>query len=282
MAKEFYGYFDSLVEDEREYDAAQFAHILRAGMVSGVTSHAGGGLQVTAPETGMTTQVSPGGCVVNGYLFVLEDDGGGVRSFSHQPSAASDRWDRIVARLDTSAAQRKITLEVRAGTPGADPEPPALERDGNVYELALAKVKIRAGAESIETADVVDERANAQVCGYAVPVWLRGLTGFDPDEMEAEVGRKAVTAFYTATLTAAGWTGSAAPYVQEAAVEGLLSSDSPIVAVSMENATTANYEAITESWANVSTIDAGDGKITAKCFGEKPAADLTLLIKVVR
>ena len=50
----------------------------------------------------------------------------------------------------------------------------------------------------------------------------------------------------------------------------------------MENATTANYEAITESWANVSTIDAGNGKITAKCFGEKPAADLTLLIKVVR
>lgn len=147
MAKEFYGYFDSLVEDEREYDAAQFAHILRAGMGNGVTSHAGGGLQVTAPGTGMTTQVSPGGCVVNGYLFVLEDDGGGVRSFSHQPSAASDRWDRIVARLDTSAAQRKITLEVRAGTPGADPEPPALERDGNVYELSLAKVKIRAGAE---------------------------------------------------------------------------------------------------------------------------------------
>ena len=84
MAKEFYGYFDSLVEDEREYDAAQFAHILRAGMGNGVTSHAGGGLQVTAPGTGMTTQVSPGGCVVNGYLFVLEDDGGGVRSFSHQ------------------------------------------------------------------------------------------------------------------------------------------------------------------------------------------------------
>ena len=101
-------------------------------------------------------------------------------------------------------------------------------------------------------------------------------------EMNTDIGQKATTAFYTATLTAAGWTGSAAPYVQEAAVEGLLGSDSPIVAVSMENATTANYEAITESWTNVSTIEAGNGKITAKCFGEKPAADLTLLIKVVR
>ncbi len=101
-------------------------------------------------------------------------------------------------------------------------------------------------------------------------------------EMNTAIGQKAVTAFYTATLTAAGWTGSAAPYVQEAVVEGLLGSDSPIVAVSMASATTANYEAISESWTNVSTIDAGNGKITAKCFGEKPAADLTLLIKVVR
>ena len=101
-------------------------------------------------------------------------------------------------------------------------------------------------------------------------------------EMNTAIGQKAVTAFYTATLTAAGWTGSAAPYVQEAAVEGLLGSDSPIVAVSMASATTANYEAITESWTNVNAIDAGNGKITAKCFGEKPAADLTLMIKVVR
>lgn len=130
MAKEFYGYFDSLVEDEREYDAAQFAHILRAGMGNGVTSHARGRAAGDGPGTGMTTQVNPGGCVVNGYLFVLEDDGGGVRSFSHQPSAASDRWDRIVARLDTSAAQRKITLEVRAGTPGADPSRPRWSETG--------------------------------------------------------------------------------------------------------------------------------------------------------
>lgn len=52
MAKEFYGYFDSLVEDEREYDAAQFAHILRAGMGNGVTSHARGRAAGDGPRNG--------------------------------------------------------------------------------------------------------------------------------------------------------------------------------------------------------------------------------------
>ena len=181
---EFYGYFDSIEGDEREYDAAQFAHLLRAGMQNGVTSHAGGGLKVTAPGTGMTTQIGAGGCLINGYLFVLEDDGGGVKSFTHGAAGSADRWDRIVARLDTTTDARKITLEVKEGTPGADPAPPELSRSGNVYELSLAKVKIRAGAESIEAADVVDERSDASVCGYAVPVWLKTLTDFQPSEME--------------------------------------------------------------------------------------------------
>ena len=80
---DFYGYFDSIEGDERDYDAAQFAHLLRAGMQNGVTSHAGGGLKVTAPGTGMTTQIGAGGCLINGYLFVLEDDGGCVKSFTN-------------------------------------------------------------------------------------------------------------------------------------------------------------------------------------------------------
>ena len=180
MSREFCGYFDSLVDDEREYDAAQFAHLLRAGFRNGVTSHQGGGLAVSAAETGMTTRLSPGGCLINGYLYVLEDDGGSVKSFTHEASAANDRWDRIVLRLDTSSEARTITAVLKSGTPGAAPEPPALERSGNRYELSLAKVKIRAGAESIEADDVTDERADGEACGHAVPVWLKEADGLAP------------------------------------------------------------------------------------------------------
>lgn len=54
MAREFYGYFDSIDADVREYDAAQFAHILRASVQNGVSSHEGG-LEVTADGLDMRT-----------------------------------------------------------------------------------------------------------------------------------------------------------------------------------------------------------------------------------
>lgn len=172
MAGEFYGYFDSVTGDEREYDAAQLAHLLRAAVQNGVTSHENGGLQVSAEGGSMNTVVSPGGCVINGYLYVLSDDGGGAKRFTHPAAAASDRWDRIVARLETASDARRITLQLLTGTPGASPVPPTLTRTGGVYELSLAKVKIRAGAESVEAADVTDERLDESVCGAAVPTWL--------------------------------------------------------------------------------------------------------------
>ena len=75
MAREFYGYFDSIDADVREYDAAQFAHILRASVQNGVSSHEGG-LEVTADGLDMRTHVACGGCVIEGYVYVLEDDGG--------------------------------------------------------------------------------------------------------------------------------------------------------------------------------------------------------------
>lgn len=172
MASEFYGYFDSVVGDEREYDGAQFAHLLRAVTQNGVTSHEGGGLAVSAQGDGMNTTLSPGGCVINGYLYVLSDDGGAPKTFEHAASAGNDRWDRIVARLETLSDVRKISLKLLTGTPGAEPSPPALTRTDSVYELSLAKVKVRAGAESVEAADVVDERMDEGVCGAAIPAWL--------------------------------------------------------------------------------------------------------------
>ena len=289
MSREFYGYFDSIEGDEREYDAVQFAHILRAGMVSGVTSHAGGGLKVTAPGTGMTTRAGKGGCVVNGYLFVLEDDGGSVKSFTHGNAGAADRWDRIVVRLDTSTEARKITLEVKEGTPGAEPVPPELTRSGNCYELSLARVKIRAGAESIEAADVVDERGDASVCGYAVPVWLKALTGFEPSEMnarltglEAAAAQKAVPMSFTAALPASGWTGSAAPYTQTATVTGLKAGDEVIADVDLSGATADTCDGLVESWALVGTITTANNQITARCWGEKPENDLTVRLLALR
>ena len=158
-----------------------------------------------------------------------------------------------------------------------------------MYELSLAKVKIRAGAESIEAADVVDERGDASVCGYAVPVWLKTLTDFQPSEMEerlaeleASDGQKAAPVAFTAVLTASGWTGSAAPYTQTVTVTGLKASVEVIADVDMSAATAATYDGLAEGWALVGQMEPGNGQITAKCFGEKPEVGLTVRLLALR
>ena len=171
MAREFYGYFDSIDADVREYDAAQFAHILRASVQNGVSSHEGG-LEVTADGLDMRTHVACGGCVIEGYVYVLEDDGGEPFALTHEPSGTADRIDRVVVRLENDQSARRMGIWLLTGTPSASPQPPALTRNAQVWELSLAQVRVRASATTIASEDVTDERGDAQACGYAVSRWL--------------------------------------------------------------------------------------------------------------
>ena len=286
MAREFYGYFDSTLDDVREYDGGQFAQLLRAVARNGVTSHEGG-LAVTADGLGMQTEVLPGGCLVNGYLYVLEDDGGARMLMEHQPSGAADRYDRIVARLDLNTEERDMGLYLLSGTPAADPQPPELTRTALVYEVSLARVRVRAGATVIEPEDVEDERADESVCGYAMPVRVSAMLAEKMDaqsgvELAAEVAGKASTAGYTATLLGTGWSAGV-PHTQTVAVEGILATDNPFVDVDMSGATTgAAGTALSDAWTLVGRVEAGAGSITAHCYDDAPAVDIPLILKVVR
>lgn len=170
--REFYGYFDSQTGDERTYDASEFAEILRACAQSGVAQ----GLQVSAEGTEMKTVVSPGACVVGGYVYTLSDDGGSPMTLTHETSGAAPRIDRVVVRLDLSA--RTIGIRTVAGTPGATPAPPALTNTALVKEISLARVAVRAGTGSILAGDITDERWDESVCGAAVPPRLRKSAGY--------------------------------------------------------------------------------------------------------
>ncbi len=286
MAREFYGYFDSTLDDVREYDGGQFAQLLRAVARNGVTSHEGG-LAVTADGLGMQTEVLPGGCLVNGYLYVLEDDGGARMLMGHQPSGAADRYDRIVARLDLNTEERDMGLYLLSGTPAADPQPPELTRTALVYEVSLARVRVRAGATVIEPEDVEDERADESVCGYAMPVRVSAMLAEKMDaqsgvELAAEVAGKASTAGYAATLLGAGWSAGV-PHTQTVAVEGILATDNPFVDVDMSGAATgAAGTALSDAWTLVGRVEAGAGSITAYCYDDAPAVDIPLILKVVR
>ena len=166
MAQELYRFFDSAEGDARSYDAGDLASAMRTLAQDGVAG-LDDTLRVSAQGSGLTTLVAPGRALVNGYFYELRDDGGATMAFTHAASAGNDRVDRILVRLDTGA--RTIALMKREGEAAASPQAPALVRAGGVYELSLARVRVRAGATALTAADVTDERADESVCGAALP-----------------------------------------------------------------------------------------------------------------
>lgn len=178
-------------------------------------------------------------------------------------------------------------LYLLSGTPAADPQPPELTRTALVYEVSLARVRVRAGATVIEPEDVEDERADESVCGYAMPVRVSAMLAEKMDaqsgvELAAEVAGKASTAGYTATLLGTGWSAGV-PHTQTVAVEGILATDNPFVDVDMSGATTgAAGTALSDAWTLVGRVEAGAGSITAHCYDDAPAVDIPLILKVVR
>lgn len=87
----------------------------------------------------------------------------------------------------------------------------------------------------------------------------------------------------TITLTAAGWTGTAAPYTQTVSVEGITESMEPIlVSALVEGATEAVQKAYIKAFGIISsgTASVGDGTATFKVY-KKPATDATVGLKGV-
>lgn len=114
------------------------------------------------PGTGLSVNVRPGAAWIEGHYFVSD-------AMITKTLAAADptnpRIDRIVVRADWVANQ--ITIEVLQGTPNATPSPPTLtQTSGTRYELPIAQVRVNAGATSIATTDITDERVISSWAGY--------------------------------------------------------------------------------------------------------------------
>lgn len=90
----------------------------------------------------------------------------------------------------------------------------------------------------------------------------------------------AVSQTFTATITAAGWTGDAAPYTNEVTVTGLTAGDNPFVDMIASSAfETAETEI--EAFANIYRMVTAENKLTVYA-AEKPTVDIAIQIKVVR
>lgn len=158
---EFYRFFDSTIDDVREYTAEEYSEYFRMVLTNGIYN-GGTNLQVAAGGGDMTVDVKDGYAIINGYLYKVE---GGVTLTLDNADVTYNRIDRIVLRWDIREESRFIKAMVIKGVASEHPVAPALTRSDEIYELSLAQVLIRAGSNYVAGADVTDERLNAEVCG---------------------------------------------------------------------------------------------------------------------
>ena len=186
MATEKCSFFDSTDEDIREYAADEFAEYFGSVIGNGIFN-GGTSLQVYADGTGQSVCVRPGRAWINGYYYALVSDSSGADKeiALEAADAANDRIDAVVLRLDTSVAARRIALHVIKGTAAAVPTAPAPVRSGEIYDLVLAQVRVKANTLAIAAGSVTDKRLDAAVCGT-----VNSLITVDLSHMQAVFDKK--------------------------------------------------------------------------------------------
>ena len=88
---------------------------------------------------------------------------------------------------------------------------------------------------------------------------------------------------WTGTLTAAGWSGSAAPYTQTLTISGMQATDNPFLGPNYTSTDVDTVKGQEEAFSLIGRIDSGAGTVTVYVYEDsKPEIDIPILIKVVR
>ena len=194
-----------------------------------------------------------------------------------------------------TGATPQISVQVQTGAAGSEAsvsvsgtaENPVIHltiprgNTGSIENLTINGNPVESGTITLTAEDV----------GARPDTWMPSASdvGARPDTWmpsASDVGARALNAAiaheYTVTLTASGWTGSAAPYTQTVSISGILATDSPIADLDVSSAAAESYEALAAAWACVGRIQTADGQITATCYRQKPEADVTVRMLIVR
>ncbi|WP_455046636.1 hypothetical protein [Mogibacterium timidum] len=161
--------FDVNPQGDRAVDDSTIREVVKTVWSNGVAvvNPNGSDLQVQAAN-GMTVNVMPGGCIIEGAIGREPS----IRAITIDAAHATlKRIDRIVARFDLSESLRNIELYKKVGTPSTTPTAPELVKQSNYYEIALADVYVGAGVSEITSNAILDQRANKELCGYVLPAF---------------------------------------------------------------------------------------------------------------
>lgn len=153
-----YSFFNS-VNGDRKYKAEEWAEYFASFIGNGIFPNPATNLMVQA-SVNMTLAIRAGKAWVNGYFFYNTDD---TTIELDTADGVLKRIDRLVVRW--SLTDRTISLAVKKGANASYPTPPVLQRDADIYELALADITVNNGAVEITQSNIADQRYNSELCG---------------------------------------------------------------------------------------------------------------------
>lgn len=162
------GFFNSKLVDgvyDRPYNADDYSSQLGTVIGNGVARTGDDDLKVSINEDGTKFKVNVGRAWINGCWY--QNTSTAELDF-HMRNNTGARIDRIVLRLahvqHADTAERTIRLAYVEGTASmaGTPQAPALTRNDDVWELALADIYLVAGSEQTFTGNdsITDQRGN--------------------------------------------------------------------------------------------------------------------------
>ena len=102
---------------------------------------------------------------INGYFYFNTGD---LAVELDTADGQLNRVDRVVVRWDLT--NRVMSVKVKSSSFSASPTAPALQRDADIYELALADIYVGAGVTAITQSKITDQRLNTSLCGVVAAV----------------------------------------------------------------------------------------------------------------
>lgn len=289
---EYSSFFNSVVDGagiyDREYNAEDFAEYFASFIGNGVYANSANELMVSAVGGNMSVNVDTGSAWINGYYYSNKSQKGLTLSIA---DGANDRTDYIVIRLDL--INREITAEISEGTPSPQATPPALQRDSDIWEIAIAKVLVPANANDISQANITDTRADNTVCGWvsgvvdqidttalfaqytdAFETWFEGIQGtLDGDIAGALANRISAiendTTINTATIAVADWVNSEVDFEDDYPAD-----DYDIEIALSESADETAFDA----WGEAKIVGNSSAN-SIKALGTVPAVAIPVIIK---
>lgn len=163
-----YGFFNAIQQNDgsydRTYNADQMSTYFEGLVGDGVYENIGDAMQVVA-SSGMQVQVKSGRMLIESRW--LKNDAA-YPIMINSAHVTLNRYTAIVARLDLTS--RTITLVAKDGENASDPAKPEMINSQTMKEMCLAYVYVARGATAISQSNIVDCRADSNVCG-----WVTGI-----------------------------------------------------------------------------------------------------------